>query len=189
MICDNCGKNNAHGAVKCHYCGTELPKATVNNGFADILSIQIPSDNSNRSTSTDQPIISEGMYDADMQKLLKKSDRIDKTTQQNSKLGLIAVAMSLVIFISSLTFGIITIHKVNSQMKEIEQIRDSLMPNDSLVDGANEAKEVAPAPTATPEATKPPKEDKDSSESESKSENHEPDMDVGDSEEVSDLAQ
>lgn len=126
MICDNCGKNNPNGAINCSYCGVALPPTTATTGFADILTLNVHAAPANQTASPEDSIISEGMYDADMQKLLKKSDRIYKSTQQNTKFGMIAIALSLVIFLSSLLFGILTLNKVNAQMDEIEAIKETL---------------------------------------------------------------
>ena len=123
MICDKCGKSNISGLSECSYCGAEMPKASACGGFADILSYKSLGETTPLAIKPDVPKYeyekkSEGMSDLDMQKLIKKSDSIMKSTKVNSLFGLIAIGLSFLILVSSIIFGIVTISTVKGYKEE-----------------------------------------------------------------------
>ena len=69
-------------------------------------------------------------YKADMQKLLKKSDNIMVSTLKNLLFGIIAVGLSLLILISSIIIGMMTISTVKDYkeqtMTQLEQTNEKL---------------------------------------------------------------
>lgn len=139
MICDKCGKSNINGLLECAYCGTEMPENSVCFGFADILSFN--PDKSivppiNISKYGEEKI--ERISDLDMQKLIKKSDNIMKSTKVNSLLNLIAIGISFLILISSIIFGIVTISTVKSYKEEtltqLEETKKELTDNKLQLD-------------------------------------------------------
>ncbi len=141
MICDKCGKSNIMGLAECSYCGADMPPATCCSGFADILSFGVFGENTPPNSSgyiNKENFELKGMRDSDMQKLLKKSDNIMKTTQKNSLFGLIAIGLSFLILISSIVFGIRTVNTVNSYKEEtigqIDETKKELNEYKALLD-------------------------------------------------------
>ena len=123
MICDKCGKSNISGLSECSYCGAEMPKTSACGGFADILSYKSSSETTPPTITPDVPRYekekkSEGISDLDMQKLIKKSDSIMKSTKVNSLFGLIAIGLSFLILVSLIIFGIVTISTVKGYKEE-----------------------------------------------------------------------
>jgi len=133
MICEKCGKSNIDELSQCAYCGAEMPLKTGGGGFADILSYNSGGATPPRPIKTESSqheILGERIREEDMQKLLKKSDNIIKSTKVNSLFGLVAIALSILILISSIVFGIITINIVKGYkeetVKQIEEITTSV---------------------------------------------------------------
>lgn len=123
MICDKCGKSNISGLSECSYCGAEMPRTSACGGFADILSYKSLDETTPPTIKPDvlkyeNEKKSEGISDLDMQKLIKKSDSIMKSTKVNSLFGLIAIGLSFLILISSIIFGIVTISTVKGYKEE-----------------------------------------------------------------------
>jgi len=123
VICDKCGKSNISGLSECSYCGAEMPKTSACGGFADILSYKSSGETTPPTITPDVPRYekekkSEGISDLDMQKLIKKSDSIMKSTKVNSLFGLIAIGLSFLILVSSIIFGIVTISTVKGYKEE-----------------------------------------------------------------------
>lgn len=142
MICDKCGRSNISNLSECAYCGAEMPKTTGGGGFADILSYNV-SDGTTPPVKADihkckKNKSSEGISEAEMQKLIKKSDNIMKSTKTNSLFGLVAIGLSLLILISSIIFGIVTINAVKGfkeeTMTQIEETRKELKEYKTQVD-------------------------------------------------------
>ena len=125
MFCDHCGRNNDSGLKKCTYCGAEMPLISAGGGFADILRYNNSYEGTNTShapTETQRHADknkSDAAFDLTVQKLIKKSDGILKITQRNFMLGLIGIAISFFIVISSIIACIITISNIKSQKNEI----------------------------------------------------------------------
>lgn len=149
MICEKCGKSNISNLSECAYCGAEMPKTTGGGGFADILSYNAaggvtpsPVRPEMRKDEKEKP--SEGISELEMQKLIKKSDNIMKSTKINSLFGLVAIGLSFLILISSIIFGIVTINTVKGYkeetMSQIEETRKELMEYKSQVDTILEEK-------------------------------------------------
>lgn len=135
MICEKCGKSNTSNLSECAYCGAEMPKTTGGGGFADILSYSAaggvaPSLVRPEMHKDEKEKSSEGISELEMQKLIKKSDNIMKSTKINSLFGLVAIGLSLLILISSIIFGIVTINAVKcykeETMKQIEEMNTSV---------------------------------------------------------------
>ena len=132
MICDKCGKSNISGLSECSYCGAEMPKTSACGGFADILSYKSLGETTPPAIKPDVPKYenekkSEGISDLDMQKLIKKSDSIMKSTKVNSLFGLIAIGLSFLILVSSIIFGIVTISTVKGYKEEtITQLEETM---------------------------------------------------------------
>ena len=149
MICEKCGKSNISNLSECAYCGAEMPKTTGGGGFADILSYSAaggvaPSPVRPEMHKDEKEKSSEGISELEMQKLIKKSDNIMKSTKINSLFGLVAIGLSLLILISSIIFGIVTINTVKGYkeetMTQIEETRKELMKYKSQVDTILEEK-------------------------------------------------
>ena len=143
MICEKCGKSNISNLSECAYCGAKMPKTTGGGGFADILSYNAaggvtPSPVKPEMHKDEKEKPSEGISELDMQKLIKKSDNIMKSTKINSLFGLVAIGLSFLILISSIIFGIVTINTVKGYkeetMTQIEETRKELMEYKSHVD-------------------------------------------------------
>ncbi len=126
MICDKCGKNNPTGAQKCSSCGEDMPTTASCGGFYDILNFSdLPNEGLKEKASQENG--AEGIDQQNMQKLLKKSDSIIKNTQKNTVFGLVAIGLSLVILISSVVIGVITVNSVKNYEKETtKKINDSI---------------------------------------------------------------
>lgn len=123
MICEKCGKSNISDLSECAYCGAKMPKTSGGGGFADILSYNAaggvaPSPVRPEMRKDENEKTSEGISELDMQKLIKKSDNIMKSTKINSLFGLVAIGLSLLILISSIIFGIVTINTVKGYKEE-----------------------------------------------------------------------
>lgn len=141
MICDKCGKSNIMGLAECSYCGADMPPTTGCVGFADILSFGVFDENTPSNSSgyiNKENFELKGMRDLDMQKLLKKSDNIMKSTQKNSLFGLIAIGLSFLILISSIVFGIRTMNTVKRYKEEtigqIDETKKELNEYKTLLD-------------------------------------------------------
>ena len=125
MICDQCGRSNDSGLKKCTYCGAEMPVVSAGGGFADILRYNNSYEGTNTYHATPETQehtyknISDVAFDLTVQKLVKSSDSILKTTQRNIMLELIGITISFVIVISSIIACIITIRSINSQKNEL----------------------------------------------------------------------
>lgn len=119
MICEKCGQSNIQGLSKCAYCKADMPAASGGGGFADILSYTAPESAVSDTPYYERERKTEGISDADMQKLIKKSDNIMRTTQKNTFFGLIAIVLSLVILLSSVIIGVKTIGAVNDCKEDI----------------------------------------------------------------------
>lgn len=143
MICDKCGKSNIRDIFQCAYCGAEMPKTTGGGGFADILSYSTeggatpsPVRLEKRKDEKEKP--SEGISELEMQKLIKKSDNIMKSTKINSLFGLVTIGLSFLILISSIIFGIVTINIVkgykDETMTQIEETRKELTEYKTQID-------------------------------------------------------
>ncbi len=143
MICEKCGKSNISNLSECAYCGAEMPKTSGGGGFADILSYNAaggvtpsPVRKEIRKEEKEKP--SEGISELEMQKLMKKSDNIMKSTKINSLFGLVAIGLSFLILISSIIFGIVTINTVKGYkeetMTQIEETRKELTEYKTQVD-------------------------------------------------------
>jgi len=135
VICEKCGKSNISDLSECAYCGAKMPKTSGGGGFADILSYNAaggvaPSPVRPEMHKDENEKTSEGISELDMQKLIKKSDNIMKSTKINSLFGLVAIGLSLLILISSIIFGIVTINTVKGYkeetMKQIEEMNTSV---------------------------------------------------------------
>lgn len=135
MICEKCGKSNISDLSECAYCGAKMPKTSGGGGFADILSYNAaggvaPTPVRPEMHKDENEKTSEGISELDMQKLIKKSDNIMKSTKINSLFGLVAIGLSLLILISSIIFGIVTINTVKGYkeetMKQIEEMNTSV---------------------------------------------------------------
>ena len=143
MICEKCGKSNISNLSECAYCGANMPKTTGGGGFADILSYNAaggitPSPVRPEMHKDEKEKTSEGISELEMQKLIKKSDNIMKSTKINSLFGLVAIGLSFLILISSIIFGIVTINTVKSYkeetMKQIEETRKELTEYKTQID-------------------------------------------------------
>ena len=135
MICEKCGKSNISDLSECAYCGAKMPKTSGGGGFADILRYNAaggvaPTPVRPEMHKDENEKTSEGISELDMQKLIKKSDNIMKSTKINSLFGLVAIGLSLLILISSIIFGIVTINTVKGYkeetMKQIEEMNTSV---------------------------------------------------------------
>ena len=135
MICEVCGKSNINGLTECRYCGAKMPALSGANGFADILSINPSQNDSGNITGSAVNMMAEkkrteGISDADMQRLIKKSDNIIRNTKANSVVGVIAVILSVIIFVSSVVTCMITISAVNGYkdetMKQLAETKKEL---------------------------------------------------------------
>jgi len=135
VICEKCGKSNISDLSECAYCGAKMPKTSGGGGFADILSYNAaggvaPTPVRPEMHKDENEKTSEGISELDMQKLIKKSDNIMKSTKINSLFGLVAIGLSLLILISSIIFGIVTINTVKGYkeetMKQIEEMNTSV---------------------------------------------------------------
>ena len=135
MICEKCGKSNIGNLSECAYCGAEMPKTSGGGGFADILSYNaadatIPIAVKPDMLKNEKEKPSEGISEVEMLKLIKKSDNIMKSTRVNSLFGIVAIGLSLLILISSIIFGIITINAVKGYkeetMTQIEETKKEL---------------------------------------------------------------
>ena len=120
-----------------------MPKTTGGGGFADILSYNAaggvtPSPVRPEMHKDEKEKKSEGISELEMQKLIKKSDNIMKSTKINSLFGLVAIGLSFLILISSIIFGIITINTVKSYkeetMTQIEETRKELTEYKTQID-------------------------------------------------------
>ena len=143
MICEKCGKSNISNLSECVYCGAEMPKTSGGGGFADILSYNaaggvIPSPVKPEMHKDEKEKPSEGISELNMQKLMKKSDNIMKSTKINSLFGLVAIGLGLLILISSIIFGFVTISTVKGfkeeTMTQIEETRKELTEYKTQVD-------------------------------------------------------
>lgn len=143
MICDKCGKSNIQGTTECSYCGAEIPRTSGGGGFADILSYNAiggiprsPVKKDIKKYENEKQL--EGISEAEMQKLIKKSDGIMKSTKINSLFGLVAIGLCILILISSSIFGILTINTIKAYKEEtktqMEETRKELMEYKSQVD-------------------------------------------------------
>lgn len=143
MICEKCGKSNISDLSECAYCGAKMPKTSGGGGFADILSYNAaggvaPAPVRPEMHKDENEKTSEGISELDMQKLMKKSDNIMKSTKINSLFGLVAIGLSLLILISSIIFGIVTINTVKGYkeetMTQIDETRKELIEYKTQVD-------------------------------------------------------
>lgn len=154
MICEKCGKSNISNLSECAYCGAEMPKTSGCGGFSDILSYNAaggvtPSPVKPEMHKDEKEKPSEGIGELEMQKLIKKSDNIMKSTKINSLFGLVAIGLSFLILITSVIFGIVTINTLKGYKKEtmtqIEEIRKELMEYkyqaDTILEGKNKSTE------------------------------------------------
>lgn len=142
MICNKCGKSNISELSECSYCGAKMPKPSGGGGFADILSYNALGE----ATPTITPNVpkcekekkSERISNLDVQKLIKKSDGIMKSTKINSLFGLVAIGLCILILISSSIFGILTINTIKAYKEEtttqMEETRKELTEYKSQVD-------------------------------------------------------
>ena len=121
MICEKCGKSNVSNLSECAYCGAEMPKTSGGGGFADILSYNAAGGVTplpvKPSIHKDEKSL-EGISELDMQKLIKKSDNIMKSTKINALFGLVAIGLSFLILVSSIIFGVVTISTVKGYKEE-----------------------------------------------------------------------
>lgn len=161
MLCDKCGKSNIHGTAECSYCGDEIPQTSGGGGFADILSYNAIGGIPRSSVKKDMKKYenekqSEGISKAEMQKLIKKSDGIMKSTKINSLFGLIAVGLCILILISSSIFGVLTIYTIKGYKEEttaqMEETRKELIEYKSqvnaMIEDKNSVKESSSSETA-----------------------------------------
>jgi len=123
VICEKCGKSNISNLSECAYCRAEMPKTSGGGGFADILNYKFSGETAPHTIAPGVPRYEkekkfEGLSDLDMQKLIKKSDSIMKSTKVNSLFGLIAIGLSFLILVSSIIFGIVTISTVKGYKEE-----------------------------------------------------------------------
>lgn len=169
MICDKCGKSNIQGTTECSYCGAEIPRTSDGGGFADILSYNVIGGilHSNvkkdiKKHENEKPV--EGISEAEMQKLIKKSDGIMKSTKINSLFGLVAIGLCILILISSSIFGILTINTIKSYKEEtttqMEETRKELMEYKSQVDEILEEKNKTTEDNENKEKNKSKQDDK-----------------------------
>ncbi len=154
MICEQCGKSNIDGVLRCTYCGAGMPSTTACGGFADILTFQDTQATTSLSSPLGENAKTEGMYDADMQKLLKKSDNIIKTTKKNASLSMVAIMLSILIFISSLMFGFATLSAMKGYQKELDELKQELREES---EAPLETAPPTPTPEHTPEPTTSPR--------------------------------
>lgn len=138
MICDKCGKSNIPGTTECSYCGAEMPRASGGGGFADILSYHAIGGISHSPVKKyENKKRTEGNSEAEMQKLIKKSDGILKSTKINSLFGLVAIGLCILILISSGIFGVLTLNTIKDYKEEtttqMEETRKELMEYKSQV--------------------------------------------------------
>ena len=104
-----------------------MPKPSGGGGFADILSYKpTETDLSSRPGVIVREIKSEGISEADMQKLIKKSDKIIKSTNKNSVFGLVAVALCGVILLFAIVGGMAMFSMLNQTKAELAAITDHL---------------------------------------------------------------
>ena len=143
MICNHCGKSNEIGLRKCANCGAEMPSISDGGGFADILRYNSPKDSNTSHTFTEtqghtDKNKSDIAFDLTMQKLIKRADGIVKLTQKNFMFGLIGIAISFFILVSSIITCIITISNLKSQknemMSQITEINQELKEHKKEID-------------------------------------------------------
>lgn len=169
MICDKCGKSNIQGITECSYCGAEMPRTSGGGGFADILSYNAiggiscsPVKKDIKKYENEKQL--EGISEAEMQKLIKKSDGIMKSTKINSLFGLVAIGLCILILISSSIFGILTINTIKSYKEEtttqMEETRKELMEYKSQVDEILEEKNKTTEDNENKEKNKSKQDDK-----------------------------
>lgn len=144
MICDKCGKSNINSLSECFYCGAKMPPLSSNGGFADILSFNGSSPSAeHKETVKKDDTKSEGISELEMQKLFKKTDSIIKSTHKNTLFGLIAIGLSLLILISSIIIGIVTISSVKGYkeetMTQITETKKELESYKAQIDSVLEA--------------------------------------------------
>ena len=111
MFCNNCGKSNARGILKCAYCGTEMPKITESAGFSDILSF--------KAVGRTDVVTSHEPKNADI-KPRKESDA-DMKKIKNNNLGLIAIIISALILVYSVYTNMKTTEKIDKFQKDINK--------------------------------------------------------------------
>ena len=171
MICEKCGKSNIRGLAVCKYCGTDMPEINHCSGFSDILTFENTEAPSSPVTGFELNK-SEGISERDMQKLIKKSDKIIKSTRTGAMFGLIAIGLSIVILICSVVIGMSTLNAVNKYREETQELLKKVSPevtevdntentlNNSEPDETNSLKVigVSDAAIAVVEETKYPKE-------------------------------
>lgn len=136
MLCEKCGKSNISDLAKCTYCGAEMPKTAGGGGFADILSCNSIGDTTPPSVIPPRKYTPPEMRedtekeDTELEKLMKKTDNIKKAIEINALLSLIAIGLSILILISSIIFGIVTISNIKGYKEEtienIEKINNEI---------------------------------------------------------------
>lgn len=149
MICDKCGKQTDGIKGVCSSCGVPLPPKSGGGGFADILSVDytaVEVQAETTSAMSGSELKTEGISDYDMQKLIKKSDKIIQTTQKNTLFGLIAIGLSALIFISSIIIAVVAVNKVKEvdeqNAKIMNQIQDDI---DTIMDSLKNKENVSEA--------------------------------------------
>lgn len=120
MFCDNCGKSNARGVLKCAYCGNEMPKITETTGFSDILTYK--SSGTTDTTTSYEPTTVNGEERKESGAEMKKAGNVTK----NSKIGLIALVISVLILLYSSYTNMKTLEKIDSYRKTVDQKLDAI---------------------------------------------------------------
>ena len=114
MICEKCGKSNIAEVKQCIYCKADMPETSGGGGFADILSFSLSGDVTPLPKKT---TTQESVENLNEEKILQKIESLQSSNNMNILLSLIAVGLSILLFISSIVFGVITISKINKLTK------------------------------------------------------------------------
>lgn len=133
MICDKCGKNNIQSLGKCSYCGAEMPKTSGGGGFADILSYNMGECVSSQVKTGEDEMGKrlKEINEEEIQKLIKMTDSLIKSTKRKSLLGSVAVVLSGLVLVSSTVLGVVTVNKVKEYEKELAEYKTQL---DALIE-------------------------------------------------------
>lgn len=130
MLCEKCGKNNSESSNICSYCGSEMPTTEMCKGFADILTYSAPETTNISAGYTPTHTINslEGISEADMKKIIKKTDSIISFSQKNLIVSLISVVLTAIIIICT-WFVICSNNKLEESNKNLEKKIDTIMIN------------------------------------------------------------
>lgn len=153
MFCDKCGKDNRNGANICGFCGAPMPATERNSGFADILSFEskMSADGAPMSAYTER-------NDADMQKLIKKTDNIMSVGRKNIVFNLITIIICVVILICSVAFGLTSMNTMKRYADEISKYNTETSARLDNIEKELKGEDGADVPPNNPQTTVTPPE-------------------------------